>query len=82
MKIKHWFAAAAMCSALVLTACGGSKNNSESASAPVQSGADKTYIVGTNAEFAPFESRTADGSLTGFDIDLLTAMAKAGNFKI
>ncbi|WLT01330.1 basic amino acid ABC transporter substrate-binding protein [Snodgrassella alvi] len=82
MKIKHWFAAAAMCSALVLTACSGSKNNSESASAPAQSGADKTYIVGTNAEFAPFESRTANGSLTGFDIDLLTAMAKAGNFKI
>lgn len=84
MKIKYWFAAAAMCSALVLTACGGSKNNSESASVPAtaQSGADKTYIVGTNAEFAPFESRTADGSLTGFDIDLLTAMAKAGNFKI
>ncbi|KEQ01548.1 Bacterial virulence factor lipase N-terminal, partial [Snodgrassella alvi SCGC AB-598-J21] len=51
MKIKHWFAAAAMCSALVLTACGGSKNNSESASAPAQSSADKTYIVGTNAEF-------------------------------
>lgn len=80
MKIKHWLAAATIGSTLFLTACGGNDNNSTST--PAQTGADKIYIVGTNAEFAPFESRTANGALTGFDVDLINAMAKAGNFKV
>ncbi|HIU77303.1 MAG TPA: transporter substrate-binding domain-containing protein, partial [Candidatus Pelethocola excrementipullorum] len=28
-------------------------------------------IVGTNAEYAPFEYRDSAGKLTGFDIDLM-----------
>ena len=75
MNIKKWLATALACSALALTACGGQSNN---ASAP----ADKVYRVGSNAEFAPFESLDSAGKVEGFDVDLMNAMAKAGNFKV
>lgn len=80
MKIKFWLAAA-LCLTM-LAACSGSNDNK--ATQPSESGAkaDKTFIVGTNAEFAPFESHEAGGALTGFDIDMINAMAKAGNFKV
>lgn len=35
-----------------------------------------TIVVGTNAEYAPFEYLDSDGNLTGFDYDLLEAIAK------
>ena len=75
MNMKKWLATALACSALALTACGGQSNN---ASAP----ADKVYRVGSNAEFAPFESLDSAGKVEGFDVDLMDAMAKAGNFKV
>ncbi len=34
-------------------------------------------VVGTNAEYAPFEYRDSDGALTGFDYDLMEAIASA-----
>ena len=40
------------------------------------------YRVGSNAEFAPFESLDSAGKVEGFDVDLMNAMAKAGNFKV
>ena len=75
MNMKKWLATALACSALALTACGGQSDN---ASAP----ADKVYRVGSNAEFAPFESLDSAGKVEGFDVDLMNAMAKAGNFKV
>ena len=75
MNMKKWLATALACSALALTACGGQSNN---ASAPT----DKVYRVGSNAEFAPFESLDSAGKVEGFDVDLMDAMAKAGNFKV
>lgn len=33
-------------------------------------------VVGTNAEYSPFEYRDSDGELTGFDYDLLEAIAE------
>ncbi len=81
MKIKTWLATALCLTALA--ACGGGGSQS-GASQPTQNSSqgEKTLVVGTNAEFAPFESRQADGKLTGFDVDLINAMAKAGNFKV
>ena len=35
----------------------------------------KTYVVGTNPTFAPFESQDEDGNIVGFDIDLMEAIA-------
>ncbi|QEY26050.1 basic amino acid ABC transporter substrate-binding protein [Neisseria zalophi] len=81
MNIKKWMSAAVACSVLALSACGGQNtDNKEAASNGAAS--EKVYRVATNAEFAPFESMDADNKINGFDIDLLNAMAKAGNFKV
>lgn len=80
MNMKKWIAAAIACSALTLGACGGqSKDNSAAAPA---TNPDKVYRVAMNAEFAPFESLDAAGKIEGFDVDLMNAMSKAGNFKV
>ncbi len=80
MNMKKWIAAALACSALALSACGG-QNGGGSASAPAQN-PDKVYRVAMNAEFAPFESLDSSNQVQGFDVDLVNAMAKAGNFKV
>lgn len=79
MKFRTWFNLAALCTTLALTGCGGD-HSKDKASADPQGG--KTYIVGSNAEFAPFESHANGGEITGFDIDLIKAMAKSGGFKV
>ncbi|MCP1660167.1 basic amino acid ABC transporter substrate-binding protein [Neisseria perflava] len=81
MNMKKWIAAAVTCSALVLAACGGQSKDAASASAPAAD-SGKVYRVAMNAEFAPFESQDSAGKIEGFDIDLMDAMAKAGNFKV
>jgi polar amino acid transport system substrate-binding protein len=57
---------------LVLTGCGGSKaaNHLE---AIKQAG---TIKVGTSADYPPFESVDASGNKVGFDIELMTEVAK------
>lgn len=42
----------------------------------------QTITVGTNAEYAPFEYLDSNGALTGFDIDLMEAIAKEENVTI
>lgn len=85
MNLKKWLATALACSTLALTACGGGNQNSTASSGNTADNGNnsaKTFVVGTNAEFAPFESQGANGKLVGFDVDLINAMAKAGGFKI
>lgn len=75
MKIgKKWFAALALSLSVgvLLTACGGGSSSS---------GADKTYIVGTEAAYPPFEMLEGD-KITGFDIDVIKAVAEAAGLKI
>ena len=38
--------------------------------------------VGINAAFEPFVFKDATGQVVGFDIDLITAMSKVGNFEV
>ncbi len=49
---------------------------------PVTVSADDTIVVGTNAEYAPFEYLDSDGELTGFDIELINAIAEAEGVSI
>ena len=79
MNMKKWIAAAIACSALTLSACGG---QSKDAAASPAANTGKVYRVASNAEFAPFESLDSKGDVEGFDVDLMNAMAKEGNFKI
>lgn len=53
--------------------------NNEANSAPAEV---KTYKVGTDASYAPFESVKPSGEIVGFDIDVLNAIAKAEGFKV
>lgn len=73
MKIKTWLGVSAICSLILLSACGNRHDEPQQADSAPQT---KTYIVGTNAEFAPFESHASEGELTGFDIDIMRALAK------
>jgi ABC-type amino acid transport substrate-binding protein len=41
-----------------------------------------TYIVGTEAQFPPFEIVDSQGNIVGFDIDLLNAIAEDQGFKV
>lgn len=80
MNMKKWIAAALTCSALTLGACGGQTQSGTGSSAAANP--DKVYRVAMNAEFAPFESLDSAGNIEGFDVDLMNAMSKAGNFKV
>ena len=42
----------------------------------------RTLTVGTNAEYAPFDYLDENGNITGFDIDLIEAIAKSQNIEI
>jgi arginine/lysine/histidine/glutamine transport system substrate-binding/permease protein len=44
--------------------------------------ASKTLIVAVEPVFPPFEFRSPDGSLQGFDVDLINAVGKAANFDV
>ncbi len=83
--MKKWISSALLCSSLALTACGGGSSTSNAeATGSGDSAANqtKTVRVAMNAEFAPFEFTTSNGEYTGFDIDLMKAMGKAGNFNV
>nr|WP_272036508.1 amino acid ABC transporter substrate-binding protein/permease [Paenibacillus sp. JJ-100] len=41
----------------------------------------KTYIIGTDVTFAPFEFQDINGDFVGIDMDILAAIAKDQNFK-
>src|SRR5690349_615287 len=40
----------------------------------------KTYVIGTDITFAPFEFQDANGDFVGIDMDLMAAIAKDQNF--
>lgn len=39
-------------------------------------------VVGTNAEYPPFESVDDEGNIIGFDVDLMTALAEDAGFEV
>lgn len=42
---------------------------------------EKTYVIGTDVTFAPFEFQDENGNFVGIDMDLLEAIAKDQGFK-
>ncbi|MFZ2489458.1 MAG: ABC transporter substrate-binding protein [Anaerolineae bacterium] len=76
---------------LVITACGSPAGTStQPTTAPATAPAEATAApaemmkikVGTNAEYRPMEFVDDKGAVTGFDIDLMNAIAKAGGFEV
>lgn len=77
------------CAAFALAACGGQNSaTTNTASTPTADSAyntvsnSKALRVGMNAEFAPFESLDESKNVQGFDVDLMNALAQAGNFQV
>ncbi len=68
--------------ALTLSACQKDATPTQAAASDATATPSKTYTVGMNAEFSPFESTDAAGNIIGFDVDLMNAMAKAGGFSV
>ncbi|WP_420804184.1 basic amino acid ABC transporter substrate-binding protein [Ralstonia soli] len=52
------------------------------AMAPGGASAEPTYTVGAGGTYRPFEFETPQKELTGFDIDLIKAIGKAGGFNV
>jgi len=74
--------AAALLTGLALAGCGKKDGGdaASAASAPASStAAARVLVVGTDAQYAPFESQNEKGEIVGFDIDVVkAAAAKAG----
>ncbi|WP_408895029.1 amino acid ABC transporter substrate-binding protein/permease [Paenibacillus taichungensis] len=51
-----------------------------SGDANANSNSGKTYVIGTDITFAPFEYQDENGDYVGIDMDLLNAIAKDQNF--
>jgi len=79
--------AALLAAGLLLAAC-GKKEPAPAAPAPVASAPAsapapaKVYVVGTDAAYAPFESQNEKGEIVGFDIDVVTAVAKKAGIEV
>jgi len=69
--------------------CGANTASNETASSnqaaeekPAAEGTDDVYVVATNAEFPPFEMTLPSGEITGFDMDLMEAIAEAAGINV
>jgi len=75
---------------MVLAACGGAATpaapvaEAPAAEAPAAAPAETMLKikVGTNAEYRPLEFVDADGTIIGFDIDLINAVGAASNMEV
>jgi len=71
-------------SVLALAACGKKEPAPAPASAPAATPAPvvKTYTVGTDAAYAPFEKMSPANEVEGLTVDLLKAVAAQGGFQV
>jgi ABC-type amino acid transport substrate-binding protein len=94
--LKTFIVLLAVSAVLFAAGCAGQNENSEQ-KAPAQetvtggetsaveenaSGETPTYIVGTEAQFPPFEIVDSQGNVIGFDVDLMNAIAGDQGFKV
>lgn len=67
---------------LLMATMGCTKKEDSSADSAAKTSAKSELIVGTDAAYAPFEIENADKSITGFDIEVIHAIAAKMNLKI
>lgn len=81
-------ASAAMASSVALSASAASSTTPAVSASPAVAPLPKTaqqkehYIVGTDIGYPPFDFRDENGKIVGFDVDVLTAIAKNQNFTV
>ncbi|CUA84844.1 MULTISPECIES: basic amino acid ABC transporter substrate-binding protein [Gulbenkiania] len=74
-------------SVFALYGCGKQQSETPAASAEASGAAPaaaeaRTYVVGTDASYAPFEFQNDKQEIVGFDVEVLTAAAAKGGFKV
>lgn len=77
--------ATALVAGVVLAACGKQEpapNAASAAASAPPAPVVKTYTVGTDAAYAPFEFQNEKGEIVGFSMELLTAVAKKAGFEV
>lgn len=73
---------AATFSVIALAACGKKEAPPAPAVAPASTPSVKTYTVGTDAAYAPFEKMSPANEVEGLTVDLLKAVAAKGGFQV
>lgn len=85
-QTRRTLLAGMLLSAFALAGCGqkAEKAAEAPASAPAATASAQVpeYTVGTDASYAPFEFQNDKNQIVGFDIDVLTAAAAKGGFKV
>ena len=84
------FSLCAMATALLLSACGGSepasttpaKPSSDAATTSNSGSSDATFVVGSDATYAPFEYQDDKGQVIGFSKEVMQAVADKAGFKV
>lgn len=84
---KSILVAGALALGVTLAGCGGGTSAPTSSNTNTNGGsststATKTYVVGTDAAYAPFESVNDKNEVVGFDMEVLSAVAEKGGFKV
>lgn len=71
-----------LCCLWALNACSTEPAAPASVSAASTADAGPTYLVATEASYAPFEFRDENGLVIGYDVDILNAVAADQGFKV
>lgn len=84
-----WQRAAMLMAGLVLVACGKQEPPAPAPApatealrpGPGARARQGVHVVGTDAAYAPFESQNEKGEIVGFDIDVVSAIAKKAGLR-
>jgi polar amino acid transport system substrate-binding protein len=86
-QTRRTLLAGMLLSAFALVGCGqkapvAAESSAPKAEASAAGGDVKEYVVGTDASYAPFEFQNDKSEIVGFDIEVLSAVAAKGGFKV
>lgn len=84
MNTRRFLQVTALLAAGLLMAACGKKEEAPAPAAPAAAPPPvvKTYNVGTDAAYAPFESQNDKGEIVGFDIDVVRAVAEKAGIQV
>ena len=80
-KLVAMVATATMAMTLLAGCGGGGAEEAGSATSAAAESDSNVVVVGTNPTFEPFEYQDDEGNMTGFDLDLMTAIGEDQGFE-
>lgn len=78
---KMLFGLLALVIVIAVAACGNDSSNKKSSETKTVS-KDKTFVVGTEGTYAPFSYHDKNDKLTGYDVDVMKAVAKEMGYRV